>query len=157
MLLGAHVEFLALIDVEKEGRRLGLVEFLTPAFGGVDQIGERGLAEQKLDPAMLLLHPLRISRIVLPGIEERLHQRLEWIGAGLDREKAPLAAVLKDRRPNIRRAQLLGPCLALECCKYTGLRERGFADPRIANEDRQPVRSRESIKHLDRFRLRPKK
>ena len=43
-LLGAHVKLLALIDVEKEGRRLGLIEFLAAALGGVDQVGQRRLA-----------------------------------------------------------------------------------------------------------------
>ena len=154
-LLGAHVKLLALVDVEKEARRLGLIEFLAAALGGVDQIGQRGLAvAQQLDPAMLMLHPLGIGCGELPGVEERLHQRLERIGAGLERQKAPLAAVLKDRRPRIRRARLLGPGLALERRQHARLRQRGFAHAGIADEHRQPVsRAGKRGEHLDGFAL----
>ena len=70
--LGAHIKLFALVDVEKKGRRLGLIEFLAAALGGVDQIGQRGLAvAQKLNPAVLLLHPFGIGRRELPGVEER--------------------------------------------------------------------------------------
>ena len=47
-LPGAHIKLLALIDIEKEGRRLRLIEFLATAVGGVDQIGQRRLAVEKL-------------------------------------------------------------------------------------------------------------
>ena len=43
-LLGAHVKLLALIDVKKEGRRLGLIQLLVAALGRVEQVPQRGLA-----------------------------------------------------------------------------------------------------------------
>ena len=151
-LLGAHIKLLALVDVEKEARRLGLIEFLAAALGGLDQIGQRGLAvAQKLDPAMLLLHPFGIGRRELPGVEERFDQCLERIGAGLKRQKAPLPAVLKNRRPRIGRARVLRPGLALERRQHAGLRQRGFAYAGIADQHRQPVRRRQRVEHFDGF------
>jgi hypothetical protein len=61
-----------------------LVEFHTAALGGLDQIGETGLALQKLGPAELLFHPVGIGCRELPSIEEALNQRLERVGAGLE-------------------------------------------------------------------------
>ena len=140
-LLSTHVKLLALVDVQKKGRRLGLIEFVVAALGGVEQIAQRRLAvAQKLDPAILVLHPLGIGCTELPGIEERPNQRLERLGAGLEGEEAPAAAVLEDLRPRIRRAPFLGPCLALERRQHPRLRERGFAHPGIADQHREPVR-----------------
>src|SRR5437667_6397543 len=111
-LLRARVKLLALIDVKKKAGRLGLAEFLATALGGIDQIAQRGFAAvQGLHPAVLACHPLGVGCRELPGVEERFHQRLERIGARLERKKAPLAAVLKNRRPFTRRMRLLGPCL----------------------------------------------
>jgi hypothetical protein len=76
---------------------------------GIDQIAQRGFAaEQGLHPAVLACRPLGVGCRELPGVEERFHQRLERIGARLKRKEAPLAAVLKNRRPLTRRMRLLG-------------------------------------------------
>jgi hypothetical protein len=41
---------IALIDIEKEGRRLGLFELAVAPFGGIEQVAQRSLAlEQQLD------------------------------------------------------------------------------------------------------------
>ena len=59
-LLGADVELLALVDIEEEGRRLGLAELLIAALGGVEQTGERRLAGgERGDPVGETLLPLR--------------------------------------------------------------------------------------------------
>ena len=108
-LFGARVKLLALIDVEKEGRRLGLTELHAAAFGGLDQIGERRLAVQKLSiQSCCRFVALGIGRLELPGVEEAIDQRLDRLGAGLERQKAPLPAVLKDRRPCLGRSALSG-------------------------------------------------
>jgi len=63
-----------------------LIEFLATAVGGLDQIGQRRLAVEKLvDPVMLPLDALRIGRVELPCVEEAIDQRLQRIGAGLER------------------------------------------------------------------------
>ena len=124
-LLSAHVKFLTLVDVQKKGWRLGLIEFVVATRSGVEQIAQRRFAvAQQFDPSILLLHPLGIGCIELPSIEECFDQRLERFGAGLEGEEAPLAAVLKSLRPRIRRARFLGPGLALERREHTRLRER---------------------------------
>ena len=105
LLPGAGVKLLALIDVEKKGRRLGLIELLAAALGGVDQVGEGRLALQQLDPLKLPLDALRVGRVELPSVEKTIDQRLDRLGAGLQREEAPLAAVLEDRRPRLGRAR----------------------------------------------------
>ena len=40
-----------------------------------------------------MLHPLGINRAKLPRVEERLNQRLERRGSGLERKKAPVAGI----------------------------------------------------------------
>ena len=151
LLSGARIKLLALIDVEKEGRRPGLLEFVAAALGGVDQVGEGRLVQQKLNPTLLLLHPLGIGGRELPSVEEAIDQRLDGLGAGLQRQKAPLPAVLKDRRPGVGRAGVGGPGLTLERGENAGLRQRGFAHPGIANEQRQPALRRERVERPDRF------
>ena len=150
-LSGARVKLLALIDIEEEGRRLGLAEFLAAALGGVDQMGERRLALQELDPPMLPLDALRVGRLELPSLEETFDQRLDRLGAGLERQKAPLPAVLKDRRPGVGRARVAGPGLTLERGEDAGLRQRGFAHAGIADQHRQPALRGERVERLDRF------
>ena len=100
-----------------KSRRLGLVEFLAAALGGVNQIGQRPLAVlQHLDPAILLLGPLGIGRRKLPGIEERLHQSLERIGTSLQRQEAPLPAVPEGCGPSVRRLGIFRPSLTFQRC-----------------------------------------
>src|SRR5580704_6910755 len=124
-LLGTHVKLLTLVVVQKKGWRLGLIEFVVATRSGVEQIAQRRLAvAQQFDPAILLLHPLGIGSSELPRTEECFGQRLERLGAGLEGEEAPLAAVLKSLRPRIRGARFLGPGLALESREHTRLRER---------------------------------
>ena len=84
-LLGAHVKLLALIDVQKECRRLGLAELLAAPLGRIQQVAQRGLAvaQQPAIHSALPLHPARIGGVELPGPQERLDQRLERLGAGL--------------------------------------------------------------------------
>ena len=101
VLSGARVKLLALIDIEEEGRRLGLTELLAAALGGVDQVGEGRLALHRLDPVKLPLDALRVGRVELPGVEKAIDQRLDRLRAGLQRQKAPLPAVLEDRRPGV--------------------------------------------------------
>ena len=101
-LLGAHVKLLALIDIEEEGRRLGLIELLAAALGGVDQVGQASPCPAKARSS----HAAASTRsgsvaLELPGVEETIDQRLDRLGAGLQREKAPSPAVLK--RPPARR------------------------------------------------------
>ena len=159
IVLGARVKLLALVDVEEKARRLCLIELLAAAFGGLDQVRQRRLAvAQQLEPAVLLLGPLEVGGAELPGVEERLDQRLERIGAGLERQVAPLPAVLKNRRPGIGRAGILGPRLALERCEHAGLRQRRFADAGIADQHRQPVgRAGKRGQHLDGLGLAAEK
>jgi hypothetical protein len=89
---------------------------------------------------------------VLPGVQERFNQRLERIGAWLEREKAPLAAAAECRRPLPGVMRTLWPCLSLERRQHARLRERGFADTRIAEQHRKPVRRRrERVEYLDGF------
>ena len=124
-LLSTHVKLLALVDVQKKGWRLGLIEFVVATRSGVEQIAQRRRAvAQQIDPAILLLHPLGIGCTELPRIEECFGQRPERLDAGLEGEEAPLAAVLKGLRPRIRGARVLGPGLALERREHTRLRER---------------------------------
>ncbi len=52
--LGPHVELFALIDVNEEGRRLGLIELLVAPFRGIEQIVQRAfLIAQNFDPSIL--------------------------------------------------------------------------------------------------------
>src|SRR5262249_46295481 len=133
VFLGAHVQLLALVDIEKKGGGLGSIEFLVAALSGIEQIAQRGLAvAQEPDPAILLIHPLGIGRAKLPRVEKRFNQRLERLGPGLEREEAPAAALLKDLRPCAGRAHPVRPCLAFERRQRACLRERGFAYARIA-------------------------
>jgi hypothetical protein len=99
-LLGAHVQLLALVDIEEKGGGLGPIQFLVTALGGVKQIAQHGLAvPQQLDPVILQLDPLGIGRAKLPSVEKRFDQRLERLGPGLEREEAPAAAFPKGMRP----------------------------------------------------------
>src|SRR3981189_1939279 len=86
-LLRARVKLLALIDVKKKAGRLGLVEFLAAALGGIDQVAQRGLASvQGLHPAVLACHPLGVGCRELPGVKERFHQRLERMRGRVERK-----------------------------------------------------------------------
>ncbi len=124
-LLSTHVKLLTLVDVQKKGWRLGLIEFVVTTRSGVEQIAQRRFAvAQQFDPAILLFHPLGIGCSELPRIEECLGQRLERLGARLESEEAPLATVLKGLRPRIRGDRFLRPGLALERREHTRLRER---------------------------------
>ena len=159
-LLGAHVKLLALIDVEEEGRRLGLVQFLVAALGRVEQIAQGWLLADRaaIDPFVLLLDARRDRSRRTARSKERLDQSLERLGARLEREKAPAAAVV-ERPPAKRRALAgLGPCLAHAGREHARLRERGFADAGIAEQDGQLVGRRcERLDHLDCLAPLPKK
>ena len=158
-LLGAHVELLALVDIEKKGRRLGLIELLAAALGRVDQIAERRFAvAQELDQAVLLLDPLEIGGGELPGVEERFHQRLERVGAGLERQKAPLAAVPKGGGPGIGGARLLRPAWRWSAASTPACASEDFPTPElpISTGSRSGAAARaESTSTVSR--LRPKK
>ena len=147
----ARVELLALIDIEQESRRLRLIELRAAPFSGLDQIGEHSLALQRLDPAALPLDALRIGRLELPGVEKAIDERLERLGAGLERQKAPLTAALEGRRPGLGGARLGGPGLPPERRQNAGLGDRGLADAGIADQHRQPALNLERIERLDRF------
>ena len=91
-LLGAHVELLALIDVEEEGRRLGLPSPVA-ALGRIEQIPQRGIAvEEHFDPVVLRSRPGGSvgSNCQFAGTVD---QRLERLGAGLEL-RSTSAAVL---------------------------------------------------------------
>ena len=93
-LLGAHVKLLALIDIEEEGRRLGLIELLVAALGLVEQIGKMGLTSLSSSSSTHSFRRLTRAgsmRIELPGLEKCLDQGLDRLDARPDREKAPAA------------------------------------------------------------------
>src|ERR1700722_14316218 len=95
-LFSTHVKLLTLVDVQKKGCWLGLIEFVVAPRSCVEQIAQRRVTvAQQFDPAILLLHSLGIGRSELPCIEECFGQGLERLGARLEGEEAPLAAVLK--------------------------------------------------------------
>ena len=85
-LLGAHVQLLALIDVEKEGRRLGLIQ----SRGSGARSRRAGPArwslavEKQLHPSRYVLDAGGIDRVELPGPEKRLDQSLDRLGARLE-------------------------------------------------------------------------
>ena len=123
-----------------------MTELHAAAFGGLDQIGQRHLAVQKLvDPVMLSSDALGTGRFELPGVEEAIDQRLERIGAGPERQKAPLPAVLKHCRPSLGRRRIAGPSLTLERRQNPCLRHGGLAHARIADQHRQPARRGERL------------
>src|SRR5262249_58961758 len=93
-----------------------------------------------------------ITSVELPSVEERLDQRLQGLGSGLQGQETPASAPLKSLRPSAGRASPLGPCLALERCQHTRLRERGFAHARIAEQNREPIRRNGKLReHINRF------
>ena len=74
-LLGAHVQFLALVDIEEKGGGLRPIQFLVAALGLVEQIGNGGLSvrvKQQLDPFVPPLDAGGIAGIELPSVEKRL-------------------------------------------------------------------------------------
>ena len=150
--LGADVELLALIDIEEEGRRLGLAELLVAALGGVEQAGERRLAGgERADPVAAPLLPFRVGRIDLPGPEEGLDQRLDGVGARLHLEEAPAPAVVKGRRPRRRLGDAFRPGLALQRAEHAGLGERRLADAGIADEHGQALAARRRWRRARRW------
>src|SRR5215216_5403899 len=155
MLLGAHIQFFALIDVEEKGGGLNPIKFLVTALGFVEQIGKSGLpvrVEQQLEPFVPVLDTSGITSVELPSIEKRLDQRLQRLGSGLQGEETPASAFLKSLRPSAGRASPLGPCLALERRQHTCLCERGFAHARVAEQNREPVpRDGKRREHINRF------
>ena len=90
-LLGTHVKLLALVDIEKEGCRLGLFQFSVPALSGIEQVAQRGFAvPQEFDPPFCcftrsgsVAANCQVSRNVstsalsgsVPGLTVRKHQR----------------------------------------------------------------------------------
>ena len=84
-LLGAHVKLLALIDIEEKGGRLGLIQFLVAGARSHRAGRAVGLAvAQELDPAILLLLPLRGSVASNCHVSQKwLDQRLDRLGPGL--------------------------------------------------------------------------
>src|SRR5436190_24308110 len=87
-------------------------------------------------------------------VEKHFDQRLEWLGTRLEREEAPAAAVRKGARPLRRVLDAIGPGLALERRQHARLRKRGLADPRIAEQHREPVpRRSERREPVDCFPL----
>src|SRR5262249_62183631 len=102
------------------------IQFLVAALGGIKQIAQHDLAvAQKLDPAILLLHPLGIGRSKLPSVEKRFDQRFERLGPGLEREEAPAAAFLKGMWPIPACIYPFRPCLALKRAQAALLRQPG--------------------------------
>src|ERR1700722_3994068 len=102
-------------------------------------MGEGRRALHWLEPLKLPLDPLRVSRVELPCLEKTFDQRVDRLRARLERQKAPLAAVLKDRRPRVGSAGVTGPGLTLERGEDSRLRQRGFAHSRIADQNREPA------------------
>jgi hypothetical protein len=142
-LLGAHVKLLALVDVDEEDRRLGLAQLLQPALGRVEQIAQPGPAfDQAVDPLGLPRCEARVRGIELPQPNERLDQRPDRLRPRLQSEEAPAPAVVKDLRPGGGGFRRIDPILPHQRRQHARLRERGFADPRIAQQDGKLVRRR---------------
>ena len=136
---GTDIEFLALVDIEQEGHRLGMLKLRVAAGGLVDQVGEGQLAaEQGIAPFGAAHRPFGAGAVDLPSFEEYLHQRPHRFGAGAHAQETPAAAFAEGVRPSGRRRRGLRPALALERRQHAGLGERRFADARIAEKDRQP-------------------
>ena len=97
--------------------------------------------EESFDPVVLRVSTGagRLHRIA--KFEERLDQRLERLGAGLERQEAPTTAVVERLVATHSARGRLWPSLALERRKHARLRQGGFPDTGIAEKNGELVRA----------------